>query len=165
MAQSTLEAALQEAYATARTDVLLLDTIVIQQSNGNTLYLVQDRVNHTFATSDGVLHEFEAAAFRFVLPNTGNDGVQELSISIDNVDRRVGLFAEEAAANDASIRVIYSPYIASIPDTPQRNPPLTLFLTDIVITAMELTARASFADVVNKRFLTEFYNRERFPAL
>lgn len=162
---SPLQAAIREAYATARSDVYYLDTIEISNPDADTLWLVRDRVNQILTLEDDTEQEFTACGFRFQLPAAGENGLQELSLAVDNVDRRAADFINSAIASSSPIGVVYRPYISSDLTQPQLNPPLRLFLTDIVVTAIEITGRATFADVLNRKFLSEIYTRRRFPAL
>ena len=165
MPSSSLTAAIEEAYATAKSDVIYLDTLEISNSATETLYLVRDRVDHTLRLETGEQKLFVATGFRFVLPAAGENGIQELSIAVDNVDRRPSDFVQAVLASQNLVQVKYRPYLASDPETPQMNPPLILFLTDIVISPYEVTGKATFADILNRKFLSENYTRRRFPAL
>ncbi len=160
-----LTAAIQEAYATARSDVFYLDTIQLSCEGVDTLYLVRDRVDHILTIGPGETQLFTACGFRFVLPGAGDNGLQELGLAIDNVDRKPSDFVKSVVALNSPVTVTYRPYLSNDPTTPQMNPPLVLYLVDIVITAMEVTGRATMAEVLNRKFLSELYTRRRFPAL
>lgn len=161
-----LTAAIREAYATARSDVIFYDTLEIRNPAAAPIYLVQDKINHTFGLEGGGGNkEFIAAAFRLSLPSSGDNGVQELSISIDNVDRAITEWLKLVVDSPDDIQIIYRPYMSTDPTQPQMNPPLVLFLSDIVVTPVEVTGRATFGDILNRKFLTETYNTRRFPAL
>ena len=162
---SSLEDAIQEAYATARSDVVYLDTLQLSNPATGDLWLVKDRVDHTLTLENGVDQIFTATAFRFTLPAAGENGIQELAIAIDNVDRRPAAYVEAVRTSNQPVVVSYRPYLSTDKSRPQMNPPLTLYLTDIVITAVEVSGRATFADVLNRKFLTEFYTRNRFPTI
>lgn len=163
---SSLGAAIREAYATAQSDVVYLDTLEITNSAADPLYLVRDRVDWIFDLGGGAGTQFfTACGFRFVLPAAGENGLQELSLAIDNIDRKASDFVKLVLGSPDPVVVKYRPYLHSDPSTPQMNPPLTLFLTDIVVTAIEVTGRATFADILNRKFLSELYSRRRFPAL
>jgi hypothetical protein len=160
-----LEDAIKEAYATARRDVVFLDTLEINHPDVATLYLVKDRTDHVLGLGNGTTQLFTASGFRFSLPSAGENGIQELSIAIDNVDRKPSDFIKQVKGSVDPVQVVYRPYLSDDLDTPQMNPPLTLFLTDVQITVSEVTGRATFADILNRKFLTELYTRRRFPAL
>lgn len=160
-----LDDAIREAYATARTDVIYYDTLEIRNPAAPPLYLVQDRADHSMTLETGQTVLFKATAFRFILPATGDNGVQELGVAVDNTDQRVSDFIQSVIASDDPVKIIYRPYLSDDLSKPQMNPPLVLFLTDIVVTAVEVTGRAAFADILNRKFLSEMYSRRRFPTL
>lgn len=161
----SLQDAIKEAYATARSDVVYLDTFEIVNPSIEPLYIVRDRVDHTLKLETNEWKLFVATAFRFVLPAAGDNGVQDLSIAIDNVDLRASDFVKSVVGSNAPVEMRYRPYLSTDLETPQMNPPLILYLTDIQVTAFEVSGRASFAEVLNRGFLTELYTRKRFPTL
>lgn len=160
-----LEDAIREAYATARNDVVYIETLEISNPLTDTMYLVRDRVDHNLTLENGEVKLFRATAFRFTLPAAGENGLQELNLAVDNVDRRVTDFVNAVRESNDPVVIKYRPYLSEDPTTPQMNPPLTLYLVDIVITAVEVSGRATFADILNRKFLTDIYSRRRFPAL
>lgn len=129
------------------------------------VYLVRDRVSRDFTLEDGVTVRFEPCAFRLALPSTGIEGLQSIRVAIDNVDQRITKFLNMVKGIEYPVEMVYRPYLLSDTTKPQLNPPLRLTLTDIEVTAFEVTAAARFADVVNSRFLTQRYTRERFRSL
>ena len=161
----TLEDAIKEAYATARSDVVYLDTLEITNVATDPLYLVKDRQDHTLTLETGVSHLFTATAFRFVLPSAGDNGLQDLTLAVDNVDRRITQYIKTVMESNQTVQVAYRPFMAHDKTKPQMTHPLILFLTDVVITAAEVTGRATFADVLNRKYLNDLYVRRRFPAL
>jgi hypothetical protein len=162
MPGNNLSAAIAEAYATARSDVVYLDTLEISHPLAPTLYLVRDRVDQVLGIGGGVFKNFVATGFRFSLPAAGENG---LALSVDNVDRRASDFVNLVKGSNEPVQVTYRPYLSTDLTTPQMNPPLVLFLTDVSISLVEVQGRATFADVLNRGYLTELYTRRRFPAL
>ena len=158
--------ALKEAYASAPSNIVILETIrLVHSVNGPLVSMVRDRTDHlmTLETNEQVL--FEAVPFRFALPDKNDQGIQELSIAIDNVDKRVSDFIKDLRNTEGFITVEYRPYLSNDLTAPQMNPPLILTLTDISINVFEVTARATFADIINRPFPSELYTRARFPSL
>lgn len=160
-----LQEAIREAYATCRSDVVYLDTLEVRNAGIESIFIVQDREAHDFTLETNVVRTFSPVAFRFVLPAAGDNGIQELGIAIDNTDRRISDFIAAVLGNDEPVTVVYRPYLSSDPTLPQLNPPLVLFMTDIQLTGVEINGRASFADLVNRKFLNEIYSRRKFPSL
>lgn len=108
---------------------------------------------------------FEAVGFSFKLPGQNDQGLQELGIEIDNVDRRIGDFIRAVAKYQAPVIVRYRPYLSSDLSEPQLSPPLELVLSDVLVTETKVTGRATFADIINLEFLNQNYTRRRFPSL
>jgi len=166
MPNESLTDALKEAYALAPTEVVILHTIQISHpALSPNLFLVQDLVPNDFTLEDLSVETFEPVGFRFELPKVGDPGLQELSLAIDNTDRRITDFINTIKGQTGETEVRYRPYLSTDLTTPQMSPPLLLFLKEISITAIEVQGRATFADIVNKRFPSEWYTRDRFPSL
>lgn len=166
MPNESLTDAIKEAYALAPRSLVVLDTLQI--SNPllvEELFLVRDVVGHDFTLEDLSVETFEPVGFRMELPTIGDNGLQELTIAIDNVDRRITDFVNSVKGNNATTEIRYRPYLSNDLTTPQMNPPLLLYLKEISITAIEIQGRATFADIVNKKFPSELFTRARFPSL
>lgn len=166
MPNTTLSAAIREAYALAPAGEVILETIQISHpSVAVPKFLVLDRQDQVFGLEDGSTAVFTACGFRMALPAAGDNGIQELDIAIDNVDQAIGDFIEQVVDSNLAVNVVYRPYLISNPNIPQMNPPLRLLLTDIVVTNVEVTGKATFGDVLNRSFPTQLYTRARFPSL
>lgn len=142
-----------------------LKSVVVVDPNLEPIYMIQNPEGKTLTLENGKDADFEPVGFRFQLPGQSDRGVSELSIAIDNVDQRVGSFVQSALAYEAPILVRYRPYLSNDTSQPQQDPPLELVLSDLKIDPFEVTGRATFADIVNLKFLTEYYTRQRFPSL
>lgn len=162
---TALRAAIREAYATVPADELVLETLELTHSTTGTVRLVRDRQDHTLTLETGVAVTFTGCAFRMALPAAGENGTQDLQLGFDNTNRAVSDFVLALAQSAEPARIIYRPYLASDTTRPQMDPPLELVLSDVVIGVVEVTGRASFADVLNKRFPLDYYTRARFPSL
>jgi hypothetical protein len=162
----TYSAAIKEAYALAPSNIVTIDTIELTNpSGGNSLFLVQQRSNMSLGLETGETVEFEAVPFRFSLPAAGENGRQDLTLAIDNIDRRVSDFVNTAKSYSEPIRCIYRPYLSNDLTRPQMDPPLSLKLTSITATVVEVQAKATFGDVLNMPFPSQLYTRARFPGL
>lgn len=167
MPRTDLTDALKEAYATAQSDVVYLDTLDIRHPDVVLpILLIADRIGRDLLIEDDTIQTFSPCGFRFVLPSAGDNGVQELSVAIDNVDRRASDFVKSVSGSKDPVTITYRPFL--LDDgiaTLAMNPPLILFLTDVVITASDITGRATFADILNRDFLSVNYSRRNFPGL
>jgi len=64
-----------------------------------------------------------------------------------------------------SVEMTYRPYLPSDPTKPQMTPPLVLVMTEVRVTSIEVSGRATFANIVNLKYPTQYYDRKRFPGL
>jgi len=162
----SLQDAIKEAFALAPSTVVILNTIEIrQQGVQDPIYLVQARKGITATDENGVDHDYEPVGFQFSLPPSNEEGFQSLNVAIDNISRRVTNFVTTAMSEAEPVKMVYRPYVSTDLTVPQMNPPLVLFLKDVKITSVQVTGRATFMDVVNKKFPSQLYTRERFPSL
>jgi len=160
--------AIKEAYASAPTDIVIIDTFEISHPSlpGGTMWLSKTLVDYTLTLEDGVTNQlFSATGFEFKLPAAGENGLQELDIVIDNVDRRVSDFMDAVKDSKDPVKLTYRPYLSTDLTAPQLDPPLVLNLTDVKADVFKVTARATFADLLNKKHPLEMYTRARFPSL
>ena len=167
MPNPTLEDAIKEAYAIAPTQKTLVHTLEVrQEAVQTTVYLVQSRRQIIAKDETGVNRTFEPCGFQFTLPPVTEEGYQFLNVAIDNINRRVTTFVEIAKSSPVPVQLIYRPFLSDdLLGGPQMNPPLRLYLKDVSVTAMQVTGRATFLDLVNKIFPSELYTRDRFPTL
>lgn len=166
MPNAALTSAIKEAYASAPSNVVVLDTIQVSHpSLGSSLWLVRNLANITATLETAAEQEFTACGFRMALPSTGDRGLQELTIEIDNVNRVASDFIASVKNSTDPVTITYRPYLSTDLSTPQMDPPLVLYLSDVVITAYSVQGRASFANLLNRQFPNERYLKRRFPSL
>ncbi len=159
--------ALKEAYAVAPTNAVVLETLQVTHPSlpDMTIWVVKNDKSLTLGLEDGTPQLFERANFQITKPSAGDNGIQELQLSVDNVDRRVSRFIREAKKYQTPVRVRYRPYVSTDLSTPQMAVPLTLYLKGVSFNDFQVTARASFADLINRRFPTKMYTLEDYPSL
>ncbi len=166
MPNASLTAAIKEAYASAPSNEVILETIALTHSAlAAPIYLVKNREDIVATLETAATVTFEASSFRLTLPPTGDNGLQQLSLSIDNVDLRISDFVNTVKKSTEPVQVYYRAYLASDLTQPQTDPPLVLSLSDISVSLFEASGRASFADLVNKKAPSEYYTRSRFPSI
>lgn len=166
MPNSAYLPAIREAYAVATAGDPPLDTIQVSHPLlTDSIYLIQNREDMVLTLETGVSVTFKGCAFSMTLPPSGDGGLQELTITIDNIDRQVSDFLNTVKTSAIPVQVTYRPYLASVTTEPQMDPPLVLFLGDAKINVFQVTGRASFADLINKKFPTQLYTRSRFHSI
>ncbi len=161
-----LKAAIKEAYVTAPSNDVVLETIAIEHSLlAAPIYLVKnlEDLELTLETAETVT--FIACGFKMALPPSDDAGLQNLSLTMDNVDLRISSFIRTVKGSKEPVRVTYRPYLSSDPSQPQTDPCLQLVLSDISLNLFEASGKATFADVINKKFPSDKYTRSRFPSL
>lgn len=172
MPDSSLSAAIAEAYASAPTDEIIYHTLEFRHSSFTTPIRVVRDVADLVATLEADAPEdpstavtFTAFAFDFSLPDLGQAASPEILISIDNVGREIIGYMDLAAQTSDMIEVTYRPYLSSDLSGPQMNPPLTLVVREVNATVFKVECRATFGDFANRRFPNETYDAQRFPGL
>lgn len=162
----TLSAAIKEAYASVPVGIIIYHTLEVRQSGvQDSIYLVQGRQDVEASDEGGEVRSFSASSFRFSLPPSDEEGFTSLDVTFDNVNREVSDFVIAALDSATPVQLIYRPYVSDDLTTPAMVPPLTLFLRDVQITATTVTGKATFMDLLNRRFPSEIYTRARFPTL
>lgn len=165
MPNTSLSEALQDAYASASEQVTLETIQLSHPALDDSIYMVQDMVEHEMTLEDGTVCTFEPVGFQFKLPKAGENGRQDLSISLDNTDLRISDFLQRAKSSREPCTLTYRPYLWPNMSEPQMNPPLKLTLKSVRVKGGTVTGKATFADVLNQPFINELYTRERFPGL
>ena len=166
MPNPSLSDAIKEAYASCSTGKVIFDTLEIRQTGVQpAIFLVKGQTALTAFDEDGNERVFFPSGFVFSLPPENEEGFRSLNIAIDNIGREVSDFVEAARSEKVPVELIYRPYVSDDLTTPAMVPPLVLYLKDIQINTVQVTGRATFFDIVNRKFLTELYTRARFPAL
>lgn len=131
-----------------------------------TLYLVNAPKDYDLALSPGgITEKFVSSGFSIERPTINDQGVSSMNISMDNTNLVVSDYVQGTLLSGDPVNISYRVYLQSDPSTPQTYPPLELVLSDVKTTLFTVQGTASFADIVNLKFLTQKYTRERFPGL
>jgi hypothetical protein len=169
--------AIKEAYASAPSNVVLLETIELRHpafmENGVNVALrfVNDHADLTATLeatapmNPGEAVLFTALAFEPELPGTDTEGAPELKLRICNATREILQYAREAALTQAKLRITYRIYLNT--DTSQpHSKPFTATGASVSTpdaTTVQLTCRLT--NLSNKRFPGQNYTPQRFPGL
>lgn len=166
MPNASLTTAIKEAYASAPADKYIIHTLEFRQTGvQNSVRIARSHFDITAVDEDSNTVVFSAGQFTIGLPSSTDEGVISTSISISNIDNAVGAFLETARSSTTPSKVIYRPYMSDDLTTPAWSPPLSLFIRNAQITRMQVQVEANMADVVNSRFPSIYYTREKFPGL
>lgn len=173
MPNSNLSEALKEAYASAPSDVVIVSTLEIRHpAFAEPIRVVSDyipvtaRLEANAPTDAGEMVEFQPFAFELTLPELMDKGIPELGLKIDNVSREILQNIELAMPLPDKLEITYRAYLSNdLASGPHNDPPLHLTITSIEADALAITAKASVADFINKKFPNQEYDETRFPGL
>ena len=108
---------------------------------------------------------FEPAGFRLTVPGQNDQGVASMNIALDNIDKRLGDLVQGFAESGQQMVLEYRIYLLSDPTTPQNDPPLEMVMSGVKTNLFTVSGSATFADIVNMKFLTQRYTTARFHGL
>lgn len=166
MPNPSLQDAIKEAYAVAPSNKFIFDTLEIRQPGvQDPIFIVKSPRALVALDENAVSRTFLPCGFLFTLPTENEEGFRSLNISVDNIDRAVSDFVDAAKSEEVPVEVVYRPYLSDDLTQPQMIPPLVLYLKDIQVTEFQVSGRATFMDLVNRKFPSELYTRKRFPTL
>jgi hypothetical protein len=163
--------AIAEAFVLAPAHVIVLDTVEFDHPAIGHLYFVADMVDHIFKVrtpvNDTIRVTFRASNLKIAIPMSGEDGISDISFTMDNTDRFFSSLSEtlnSPANRDTPCKIHYRPYLQDSEDM-QISKAISLTLASASLSLEKASFRAAFLDVVNRSFLTQNYTRLRFPGL
>lgn len=143
-----------------------LKDIEVVSSGIEPFYIVNDTIPHTLPLDDSltpIIKTFETRGFKLRQVGSGENGLQSLGITIDDIDRRVSQFVARAKHYQSPVELVFRVYLSDDLSKPQNNPPTTLFLTSSSKSAEGFSGTCSTIDVVNYPFPNQYYRLEQFP--
>jgi hypothetical protein len=157
--------AIKEAYASAKKNVAIIDSLEISHPELTTFYLVRNKSALTLTNENSETNVFEPVSFMLDRPRQGETGAQELTLTVDNVDRRISDSIETVKNSQTPVTVKWRPYLSSDLTAPQMAAPLELTLADVTVDNFNVVGRCQFVNVINRPFVNELFTRSRFPSL
>ena len=178
MPDPALSEAIQEAYAHAPSEAIILHTLEIRHpdfrdENGNPTAIrvvrdqldLQARLEADAPMDAGAIVTFVAMGFDLDLPAVDTTPVPEIVVTLDNVSREIVRYLDVAAESQSVIEITYRPYLSNDLEGPQMDPPITLILSEVEADVQRVTARARMMDIGNKAFPSRTYTAKEFPGL
>jgi hypothetical protein len=172
MTDSTLKAAIKEAYASAPSNAIIYHTLELRHpAFTSPIRVVRDytdltaTLEATAPSNPGAQVTFVAFNFDFTKPEVSTTGVPQISIEIDNVDRSIVANVEAALTTMDLVQATYREYISTDLTGPQNDPPIHMTIMSITADVFRVKAVAGFPDLINRRFPTTEYDSETFPGL
>lgn len=175
--------ALQEAYASAPTDEVILSTLEIRHPSftDGAIRVVMDhgdmftiesvdtwghymKLENTAPVQAGQTVFFQACMFKITLPEQRDGALPSVNIELDNVTREMMQYLDDAIGQRAPIEITYREYLASDKLTPQFiMSGLTMKTVDSSLS--KIVGTAQFGDLVNKSFPKKLYRPDEFKGL
>ena len=178
MPDPALSEAIQEAYAHAPSNTIILHTLEIRHpdfrdasGHPTSIRVVRDQIDlqarlEADAPMDaGEIVTFVAMGFELDLPAVDTTPVPEIVVTLDNVSREIVRYLDVAAESQSVIEITYRPYLSNDFEGPQMDPPITLILSEVEADVQRVTARARMMDIGNKAFPSRTYTAKEFPGL
>lgn len=172
MTDTALSQAIKEAYASAPANVVIFHTLELRHPAFTTpIRVVRDYEDLTATLEDTAPADpstevtFIRFAFDFTRPEISANGVPQMSIEIDNVDRSIVANIEAALITTDLVQATYREYISTDLSAPQNDPPIHMTIMSITADVFRVKAVAGFPDLVNRRFPSTEYDSETFPGL
>lgn len=166
MPSEVLQAAIRECFARAKVTVRQINTLeMTHPAIAEPLRIVQGFQELECTLENDEVVTFQPVPFSFKLPASGENGLQELQLQIDNVDNQAGDFCRAALSSPDPVICYFRPYLSTDLTDPQMVPPLRLFLLNVKINSTTVTARAASQNFLNQPYPSEDYTVEDFPGL
>lgn len=171
--------ALAEVYASATATQPELITIALYHSSfkddsgaATAIYCVNDfaplvaTIEYGAALHAGQAVTFHPVPFAFVRPEEADGAAPpEVLLEIDNAAREISPYLKTAAHSGEPITLIARVYLASDTSAPHEIPPLQLVLRNVTVAGQKITCKASYGDLINRRFPAKEYTRRSHPGL
>ncbi len=172
--------AIAEAYASAPEDTVILDTLefrhpsfvdpvtgaVIALRVVNDHTVLNAKLEDDAAANPSEFVDFQPVRFGFTRPSESDSAqTPEVQITVSNVSRILIVHLDAAKESRIPIEVTYRPYLSNDLTAPHMVPPLTVTIRSVSCDVNNVTARAGFGDMNNRRFPRVDYTASKFPGL
>lgn len=189
MPDPTLDEVMQEAYASASTDKIVIDTISVyydglvdDEENPTELYLFRGdnadsisdagvpllpaKIEDDAPRNAGETVTFIGVPFDIVLAPMTGEPVVAAQLTIDSVAREMHDILAAAAIGGKAIQVTYRAYVkGSELDGPQSLPPRRFILTGASADNASVSGRLVFLAIGNRQFPFDSYQPETYRTL
>lgn len=185
----TLSDALKEAYASAPSDKVIINTLSLyfnglkpDGENEDELYffsgfqgdyrtdkgvpMLQARLEDTSRFHPGEVIEFMAIPFKIILPDISSEATATGKLKIDGVGRDVTDQLKAAVEVGEAIELTYRQYLSDVKlDGPQNIPVMEFNISNVGATALTVSGSITTTSIGTLRFPKEVYDRDRWPGL
>ena len=165
MTHPLLSEALKEAYASAFTEVEVIDTLSLWDGVEEELYICSGHIQRTLLIAENTPRTFLPFPFKISKElGVSESGAASITVAVENVNGTVATFLRNARAARRPVTVQLRTYLSNS-SLPQNSRPINLELTGADITLSGVTLTASTPDVVNKAFPNAYYSYTTYPGL
>lgn len=189
MPDPTLSDALAEAYASAPSSAVIIDTLsfyypgLVDDGDAPTEFRIYAGFEGDSEDADGIpikafrleagasidggaSVDFRSMPFRIELPDAASTGTVKGKLIVDGVSREATALMLDAIAGGRQITVTYRAYLTGNEDIgPENDPPMQFVLRNVDIGAVRVEAEIAVANIANKAFPSQRYTLDRFPML
>lgn len=172
MPDSSLSAALKEAYASAPVGVISYVTLELRHSLlADPICVVRGKANldatleYDAPENGGETVTFVACDFDLVKPEVNSNGIPQCTVEIDNVSQKIISAIEEVLGSTELLKGTFREYLSTDLSGPQNDPPLHMDVMSIQADVFKIKAVLGFPNLLNRNFPTQSYDSERFPSL
>lgn len=189
MPDPSLNEVLQEAYASASPDKIIIDTISVYyeglvdgDDEPDELYLFKGenatavseagvplltaRIEASAARNAGEVVTFLGIPFDLTLPPMTTEAVAAAQITIDSVGREMHDALEAAAKGGKQIEITYRSYVKGLEDGgPQSLPPRKFIMTGASGANASVGGRLAFISIGNRQYPFDSYRPDIFRTL
>lgn len=161
----SLSADMQTRYQT-EVDVDWYHAFILSHPSATTYYLIGNPAGEEVtALVDGVLYTFTPVPVELTPVSRDDSGRQEMGLVFGGIGLEAKDFLDAAIADGSEpVTCRYTIYIEGDQD-PQIDPLIEFHLANIQIRRESVTATATRADIINRRFPTEVYTIAHYPGL
>lgn len=154
---------LSSAYAYTDRDALWWEALVLEHTTGT--YYLTNAPTTIQGVFKGAVRTFQPIPFEVLLPDRDGDGQQDLRISVCNVGgEMLNALRKASQAGRSPIKVYWTVYLNGN-TMPQYDPPLELVLTDVALSATQMTGIGSRYNIFDRQFPYVTYRPDTYPGL
>lgn len=154
---------LQEVYASAPNDKILIHTLQVSHSSIDTLYFARAYEDLSATLENGADVTFAASGIAMQLPQRGIRGREDLVFQLDNVTG-VALDAVDTMMEDGgTAEITYRGYVSTDLTGPQET--VRLIATSVKANAQSVAITATFREFINKAWPRRRYTLANYPGL
>lgn len=175
----SISRAIAEAYASAPESAIILDTLELRHplfvdgsGNPTAARIVNDHtplvatLEATAPINGGAAVTFQPVPFEFMrMGETESGAALDFTVEVSNVARLLIPYLDLTKGSQELMTLTWRQYLADDLTTPHILPPVTLTCKQASATMSSIRVRASFSELINRRFPAREYTAKSHPGL